>query len=83
MQAPKINAAQLIQRIGRTLMSAGLILLLFVGYQLWGTGVLYNQSQKGLTNSLQEQQEAADESAVITEILTQTTYVETISCPES
>ena len=79
---PITSLGNILTRAGRTFMSAGLILLLFVGYQLWGTGVLYGQAQAGLENSLQEATELAEESEVITEVLTQTTYIETISCPE-
>ena len=79
---PITSLGNILTRAGRTFMSAGLILLLFVGYQLWGTGVLYGQAQAGLENSLQEATELAEESEVITEVLTQTTYTETISCPE-
>ena len=77
-----LNISTIITKIGKTLIAAGLTLLLFVGYQLWGTGVLYGQAQKGLENSLQETTELASQSEVITEVLRQTTYTETISCPE-
>ena len=34
--------------IGRTLIVAGLLLLIFVGYQLWGTGVYTARAQNRL-----------------------------------
>lgn len=40
--------ARLLGAIGRTLISAGVIVLLFVAYQLWGTGVQTQQAQKSL-----------------------------------
>jgi LPXTG-site transpeptidase (sortase) family protein len=36
---------RLISGVGRTLITTGVLLLLFVAYQLWGTGLKYNQLQ--------------------------------------
>lgn len=43
--------ARLLGAIGRTLISAGVIVLLFVAYQLWGTGVQTEQAQKNLADA--------------------------------
>ena len=42
----RINSA--LDLIGKTLISAGLLLLLFVAYQLWGTGLAERQAQNKL-----------------------------------
>ncbi len=38
--------------VGRTLVTSGVILLLFVGYQLWGTGINTARAQSSLTKEL-------------------------------
>ncbi|HQF92557.1 MAG TPA: hypothetical protein PLS46_00245, partial [Microthrixaceae bacterium] len=38
--------------LGRTLIFSGIVLLLFVGYQLWGTGLDESGHQEDLTRSL-------------------------------
>lgn len=53
-----MRLARVLGAIGRTLISAGVIVLLFVGYQLWGTSVQHGQAQKSLTNSFAETLEA-------------------------
>jgi sortase A len=42
--------------IGRTLISLGLIILLFAGYQLWGTGLQEQRSQNSLEKEFEERQ---------------------------
>jgi sortase A len=44
--------------IGRTLIVAGLFILGFVGYQLWGTGIEEGRNQGDLTHSLAEHVES-------------------------
>jgi sortase A len=51
--------------IGRTLITAGTLILLFVAYQLWGTGLQEAQSQKVLSKDF-EAQLAALEAATTT-----------------
>lgn len=54
--------------IGRTLITAGILILMFVGYQLWGTGVLEAQAQDALdtefTKLLEEAQQITGETPV-------------------
>lgn len=45
---------------GRTLIGAGVIILLFVGYQLWGTGLQHSRSQSQLSSEFTERLAAAD-----------------------
>ena len=42
--------ARIVGGIGRFLIGTGLLLLLFVAYQLWGTGLQESRSQRSLTN---------------------------------
>jgi sortase A len=39
---------QVVRGIGKTLISAGVLILLFVVYQLWGTGITHARAQKSL-----------------------------------
>ena len=52
MSAPSPGRKPLLPRaldvLGRTLIGAGLLLLAFVAYQLWGTGIQQSRSQKAL-----------------------------------
>jgi sortase A len=41
--------------IGRTLVTLGLLILLFVVYQLWGTGIFTARAQENLKNKFQEE----------------------------
>lgn len=43
-----MNVRAVIRGIGKTLISVGVLLFLFVGYQLWGTGLAEAKSQKAL-----------------------------------
>jgi len=38
--------------VGKILISVGVLLFGFVAYQLWGTGIEYNQSQDALADLL-------------------------------
>lgn len=49
--------------IGRTSIAAGVILLLFVAYQLWGTGLQTRQAQDRLEDEFEERLAALDEGA--------------------
>lgn len=46
--------AKILGGTGRVLMTAGTLILLFVAYQLWGTGLQEAKSQKGLTSDFNE-----------------------------
>ena len=50
---------RLLSGVGRTLITAGVLLLLFVAYQLWGTGIRQAQLQNKLTNGFEAQLAAA------------------------
>lgn len=39
--------------VGRTMIATGVVLLLFVAYQLWGTGIAESQSQSNLANEFE------------------------------
>ena len=50
---------RLLSGVGRTLITAGVLLLLFVAYQLWGTGIRQAQLQNKLTNGFEAELAAA------------------------
>jgi sortase A len=45
--------------IGRVLLTSGILLLLFVAYQLWGTGLLQSRDQDNLRNQFESSAKAA------------------------
>jgi sortase A len=47
------RAARILGTVGRTLITAGVLLLLFVAYQLWGTGLRTSQAQNRLEDDLE------------------------------
>ena len=51
--------ARIIGGIGRFLIGTGLLLLLFVAYQLWGTGLQESRSQRSLTREFEKVLDAA------------------------
>jgi LPXTG-site transpeptidase (sortase) family protein len=55
---------RLISGVGRTLITVGTLLLLFVGYQLWGTGLKYNQLQDSAGKSFAAQLAAVGQPAI-------------------
>jgi sortase A len=55
--------ARVLGAVGRVMVAAGLILLLFVGYQLWGTGFQTRAAQNGLAGTFDQQAALASESA--------------------
>jgi len=61
----------LFRGIGKSLISAGLLILLFVAYQLWGTGIAEARSQHALRKQLQAVVQAAPTTTVTTVTLTQ------------
>ncbi len=50
---------RLLSGVGRTLITAGVLLLLFVVYQLWGTNIKQAQEQRKLTNGFESELAAA------------------------
>lgn len=51
---PLMTFARVLGRIGRTFIATGVFLLLFAGFQLWGTGVLEARAQGGLENDFED-----------------------------
>jgi len=49
-----MRLARVLGAIGRTLITLGVLILLFVAYQLWGTGIREAQAQRGLENEFEE-----------------------------
>lgn len=49
-----MRLARVLGAFGRALISAGVIVLLFVGYQLWGTGLQHGQAQSSLGDEFEE-----------------------------
>ncbi|MBA2283255.1 MAG: class E sortase [Acidimicrobiia bacterium] len=58
--------ARILGAVGRTMITAGVLILLFVTYQLWGTGVRTAQAQERLDAEFQELLEQASGAVVDT-----------------
>jgi sortase A len=50
-----MRLARVLGAIGRVCITAGVLILLFVAYQLWGTGIREAQAQHRLSNQFEEQ----------------------------
>jgi sortase A len=61
-----MRLAKVLGAIGRTCITAGVLILLFVVYQLWGTGIREAQAQRSLENEFEETLEAAGAGATTT-----------------
>lgn len=48
--------ARTLGRIGRGMIASGVLILLFVGYQLWGTGLAEARAQDGLSSKFEDRQ---------------------------
>jgi sortase A len=46
---------RVVRGIGKTLISVGVLILLFVGYQLWGTGLAHDRGQRDLRSQFAKQ----------------------------
>ena len=46
---------RVVRGIGKTLISVGVLILLFVVYQLWGTGLTHDRGQKNLRSQFAKQ----------------------------
>jgi sortase A len=66
-----VRLARILGAVGRTCITAGVLILLFVAYQLWGTGIRTAQAQ----NQLEDDFEAVLEEAVDQPTATTTTTV--------
>jgi sortase A len=62
-----------IAAIGRTLVTLGLLILLFVAYQLWGTGIFTARAQTTLKQDFQKQLQQYDEQDTVGPIRRPTT----------
>jgi sortase A len=58
-----VRVARVVGGVGRTLIGAGTLILLFVGYQLWGTGIQEARSQRALTHGFERALDRAAERA--------------------
>jgi sortase A len=57
--------ARVLGAIGRTMITVGVLLLLFVAYQLWGTSIRTAQAQEGLEDDFAARMEAAEAAGAI------------------
>ncbi|MFS8483472.1 MAG: sortase, partial [Acidimicrobiia bacterium] len=53
-----MSLARVLGAIGRVCITAGVLILLFVAYQLWGTGLREAQAQRALEDEFEERLEA-------------------------
>jgi sortase A len=74
-----MRLARALAAIGRTCITAGVLILLFVAYQLWGTGIREAQAQNRLEDDFEEV--LADASTSTTEPTTTTTEATTTTAP--
>jgi sortase A len=58
-----MRLAKVLGALGRTLITAGVLILLFVAYQLWGTGIREAQAQNELGDQFEERLDEAREAA--------------------
>lgn len=52
--------ARILGAVGRSMVAVGILVLLFVAYQLWGTGIQEARSQRALGNEFETQLESAE-----------------------
>jgi sortase A len=73
-----MRLARVLGAVGRVLITGGVLILLFVAYQLWGTGIRTAQSQNDLEDDFEAVLEEADPAATST-TSTSTTSTSTAS----
>jgi sortase A len=61
---------RVVRGIGKTLISVGVLILLFVVYQLWGTGLAQNRAQKSLRSEFARELAAATPAPVDNPVVT-------------
>jgi sortase A len=61
-----MRLARVLGAVGRVLITGGVLILLFVAYQLWGTGIREAQAQNRLEDSFEETLDQADASTTTT-----------------
>jgi sortase A len=54
LASPAMATARVLGAVGRVLITAGVLVLLFVVYQLWGTGIQEARAQNSLENEFEE-----------------------------
>ena len=64
--------ARVLAAVGRTMITVGTLMLLFVGYQLWGTGIRTAQAQDDLEDRFAARLEEANSAIVTTSSTTST-----------
>ena len=65
--------ARVLGAIGRFFITSGIVVLLFVGYQLWGTGIQEASAQNALGDDFDELLDSVDAPTAATETTTSTT----------
>jgi sortase A len=75
--------ARVLGAIGRALVTVGLLLLLFVAYQLWGTGIYQARAQDDLQQQFEQAQRRAESTSTTTTAPTSTTEVDNPTLPTS
>jgi sortase A len=62
-----VRLAKFLSAVGRSCITAGVLILLFVAYQLWGTGIREAQAQDRLQNQFNQKlaQASGDDSSVV------------------
>jgi sortase A len=73
-----MGLAKVLGAVGRTCIAAGVLILLFVAYQLWGTGIREAQAQRNLQDEFEQRLGAAERTDSST---TSTTDVDTPTSP--
>ena len=68
-----MTLARVLGAIGRTLITAGVLILLFVAYQLWGTGISQARPQNRLEDEFEAQVDAAEAAKTSTTTSSSTT----------
>lgn len=73
---------RIVRGIGKSLISVGVLILLFVVYQLWGTGLTHDREQKSLRSQFARQLAAAPTTTAPAPATTPTTGVTATTVPE-
>lgn len=60
-----MRLAKFLGRVGRVLITAGVLILLFVAYQLWGTGLHTDQAQDAAAREFRAAQEANEQGGTL------------------
>ncbi len=77
------RVARVLGGVGRTLITSGLLILLFVAYQLWGTGLYTAQQQEDLKNDFRQALAAVSADTTVAATTTTRAPVSTTSAPRT